>query len=86
MLLIILYLLSFRYRSRSLLVFNFYNGYEVKNWSYHVLIQKHTLQYRIKYSWWSQALWIVFGSSCLGEGLQEDLYLGLFRCLFRSFI
>jgi len=30
------------------------------------------LQDGIKYSRWSQALWIVFGSSRLGEGLQGD--------------
>ena len=33
---------------------------------------------------WSQALWIVFGSSRVeDEDQQEDLYLGLFWFLFR---
>ena len=32
---------------------------------------------------WSQALWIVFGSSRLGdEDRREDLHLGLFNLLF----
>ena len=75
----ILCLISFRYMSRSLLVFSFYNGLEVKCWSYHVLIQELACQDRIKYSRWSQALWIVFESSRLEkEDRQEDLYLGLF--------
>jgi len=44
-----------------------------------MLIQELTRQDRIKYSRWSQTLWIVFGSSHLGEeDRQEDLYLGLF--------